>query len=302
MKNWEDLLEWYLRHLRGLRRSESTIKNMNNAGKSLKTYCLEQGVLWPEQMTSKHFDGWILELRRRGGAATTIYSYQRQMRTWLAWATLNEHLLTHPLKFSPPCRHPKVLGGGAPDEKQVLTMLNAPDLDSPVGQRDRALLEFLYGTGLRVGECCQVLLDHLDLAQLRLWVKLGKGGRSRQLPVGPHLGQVLTHYVETVRLQLKPRCESLWLNKLGSALSVAALEALVRGYRKQCQLEKFSCHSFRHAYATHMLQRGAHLVALQRLLGHQTLTMTARYTHLVPLDLEETLLKSHPRGRRKKGN
>jgi site-specific recombinase XerD len=295
---WEHLLQVYLEHLRGLRRSQSTLKNLHKAAGLLCRYCGRLGVNHPQQFTLCHFEGWVAELRARPYAPSTLYSLQRQMRTWLAWSTLQGHLLTNPIALCTPCKHPKILGGGAPSESQVLAMLNAPCRDSRLGQRDRAFLEFLYGTGLRRAECSQVLLTDLDLSARTLWVLKGKGDRSRQIPLGLHLAQILGHYIEQVRPLFHPQCDALWLNSQGQPLSPHHLDVIVRGYRKQCQLDKFSCHSFRHAYATHLLTRGAPLVALQRLLGHQTLTMTARYTHLIPLDLHESLLRHHPRGRR----
>lgn len=297
--SYEQLIDLYCQHLQGLRRAASTCKNFTQTARDFASSCRQQGAVSPEQVRLPHLTFWLASMKSRNYSVMTAYSRQRLVRTWFAWLALRGHVLLDPLKKFQPPRHPQILGRGAPSEAQVRAMLEAPPRDTPLGQRDRALLEFLYGTGLRAGECVRVELEHLNLNGGCLRVEHGKGGYQREVPLGPNLQTVMQHYLAEVRPRLKPRCARLWLNYHGHPPSVHMLEQVVRKWRQVCGLKDVTAHSFRHAYATHLLHGGAPLVALQRLLGHQTLQMTARYTHLVPADLQEELLRTHPRGKRK---
>lgn len=296
---FEALLELYALHLQGLRRSGATIKNAKVTGRDLAHYCREHGVLTPDRLQLQHFVGWTTAMKARNLKPMVIYSRQRQVRTWFAWAALRGHLLTDPLKRFVPPKHPQILGGGSPSEAEVRAVLDAPVL-TLFQKRDTALFEFFYGTGLRCAECVAVELDDLNLEGCFVRVLHGKGGKTREVPFGDHLQSVLRHYLTEVRPSLKPRCNALWVNNLGNELRNWSVDKLLQKRRAACGVKDFTAHCFRHAYATHMLHRGAPLVALQRLLGHQTLTMTSRYTHLVPSDVQDQVLQHHPRGQRKR--
>lgn len=296
---FEALFDLYSLHLQGLRRSASTIKNASVTARDLAHYCREHGVLTPDRLQLQHFVGWTTAMKARDLKVMVIYSRQRQMRTYFAWAALRGHLLTDPLKRFIPPKHPEILAGGSPSEAEVRAMLDAP-VQNRRDQRDTALFEFFYGTGLRCAECVAVELDDLNVEGCVVRVLHGKGGKTREVPFGDHLQSVLRHYLDEVRPGLKPRCNALWINNAGTALQKYSVVPFIKKRRELCHIKHFTAHCFRHAYATHMLHRGAPLVALQRLLGHQTLLMTSRYTHLVPADVQEQVLKHHPRGKRKR--
>lgn len=296
---FEALLELYALHLQGLRRSGATIKNAKVTGRDLAHYCLEHGVQTPDRLQLQHFVGWTMAMKARNLKAMVIYSRQRQVRTWFAWAALRGHLLTDPLKRFLPPKHPEILAGGSPSEAEVRAILEAP-VQNRRDERDTALFEFFYGTGLRCAECVAVELDDLNLEGCFVRVLHGKGGKTREVPFGDYLQGVLRYYLEKVRPSLKPRCNALWINSAGKALQTYSVVSLIKKRRELCNIKRFSAHCFRHAYATHLLHRGAPLVALQRLLGHQSLLMTSRYTHLVPADVQEQILKHHPRGKLKR--
>jgi|GEM_PF-3990851 len=296
---FEALMEAYDLHLKGLRRTASTRRNAFASTRDFARHCQSQGVLTPDRMEMAHFTSWVGTLKGRY-APMTLYSRQRMVRTWLRWAALRGHLLMDPLKRYTPPKHPQILGRGAPSEADVRAMLEAPTTDDPMGPRDRAIFEFLYGTGVRSAECVNVELEHLNLEACSLRIVNGKGGYHREIPFGDHLCGVLSHYLAEVRPKLRPKTTRLWVKYGGGPATGAVVMYTLKKWRKLCNLANFSAHSFRHAYATHMLRRGAPLVALQRLLGHHTLCMTSRYTHLVPADLQDELLRTHPRGKRKR--
>jgi integrase/recombinase XerC len=160
--------------------------------------------------------------------------------------------------------------------------------------RARAILELLYGSGLRCAEL--VGLDESDLdTSARLVRVLGKGGKERIVPYGRRAAEALAAYVP--RLQLLPRRgDALFVNARGGRLSDRSVRAVVaRRLRQVAPTLKVTPHTLRHAFATHLLERGADLRAIQELLGHVSLSTTQRYTHVNARHLMEVYAKSHPR-------
>jgi integrase/recombinase XerC len=184
---------------------------------------------------------------------------------------------------------------------EVAALLQTPDARTPLGLRNRAILELLYSSGVRVSE-----LVGLDLADVR-WdlgvVRvLGKGGRERIVPVGdPALAAVglyLTRRGELARGQGAP--EALFLNPRGGRLTARSVARMLDRYIVRCSMRRgVSPHSLRHTFATHLLDEGADLRAIQEMLGHQSLSTTQRYTHVSVMRILEVYDRSHPRARRR---
>lgn len=297
--DFSELREAFVLHLQGLRRGRGTLRSFRLGANDFADFCQALGVHQPDQVEEEHFWAWVAK-RKRELSQTTIYTRQRQVRTWFAWAFLRGHLLMNPLKNLAPIAHPPHLIKGAPSEAQVLLLLQAPPEDTMIGRRDRALMEFLYGTGLRVAECSAVDVEDLDLQEAFVQVRQGKGGLQRKVPMGPNLARVLADYLENVRPTFHPRDSALWVTTRGKRIGDPTLSILVSRWGREAGLGRFRPHRLRHAYATHMLRYGAPTVALMRLLGHQTLAMVTRYTQLVPEDLKAELFRTHPRSRRRR--
>lgn len=294
-----ELTELHQRHLQSLLRNPKTLYTHRLLQGQFADFCQNQlGVTDPRHLQPQHFAAYLKHLTNTNLTRLGQYSRQRQLRTWLAWATYQGHLLIDPAKdFA--WKHPPLLPRDAPSVEQVQQLLAAPD-DSFLGQRDQALMEFLYGTGARIGEALACDVDDLNLQAAEVLIRHGKGGYQRTLPLGPHLVSVLRRYLEQSRPCFPGAQESpaLWLTLKARRLSVCAFNYRVWGYAKPLGLD-VSSYSFRHAFATHLLARGAPLPALQRLMGHQTLNMTTRYTHLVPVDIQKMIRECHPRARRR---
>jgi integrase/recombinase XerD len=179
---------------------------------------------------------------------------------------------------------------------EVERLLNAPDTDTPLGLRDRALLELLYSSGLRVSELCA--LDIGAFAAQRGEVRIvGKGGRSRIVPVGRDARIWLLRYLQQSRPKLVTTpIDALFLNAEGNPMSRRGVHFLLSTYRKRARIQRpVSPHSLRHSFATHLLNAGANLRAVQSLLGHSRLSTTQIYTHLVFERLREIYNHCHPR-------
>ncbi len=176
-------------------------------------------------------------------------------------------------------------------------LLEAPNPDTPLALRDRALLELLYAAGLRVSELVGLDMGNVDLKAREVRV-LGKGSKERVALIGKPALNALEHYIGQGRGKLvaKKHTEALFLNRYGARLSVRSVQNMVRQYSlKEGLNQNVHPHTMRHSFATHMLDGGADLRVVQELLGHENLSTTQIYTHLTTSEARKTYTKAHPR-------
>lgn len=188
---------------------------------------------------------------------------------------------------------PKSLAAG-----DIEKLLAAPNVETALGLRDRAMLELMYACGLRVSELVKLGVQQYSAARGVTQV-VGKGGRERLVPVG----EEAQHWLERYRRQARPELlgsrdvEALFVSRRGAAMSRHNFWHLIKRYAKQAGiLSKLSPHTLRHAFATHLLEHGADLRAVQMLLGHRDLSTTQIYTHVTRARLKSMHEKHHPRG------
>ncbi len=179
---------------------------------------------------------------------------------------------------------------------EVEKLLNQPDLGQPQGIRDRAILELLYATGLRISELARLKTEELNLEAGFLFCR-GKGGKERVVPFGASAAEALERYLQEVRpLFLKAEAPWVFLTRNGQAFTRQGLWKMLRQYAQQAGLaDKVSPHVLRHSFATHLLERGADLRSVQVMLGHSQITTTQIYTHLNRHWLREVYDRFHPR-------
>jgi len=194
-------------------------------------------------------------------------------------------------------------------EKEMDTLLTAPDASLPLGRRDRAILELFYASGLRLSELVGIDADDVDLASRRVRV-LGKGGKERIVPFNQSTTRAVREYLKDRhdlmnaatgdrRRTGSRRGDPLFVNYRGGRLTVRSVDRLVRRYVAATSARTgISPHALRHSFATHLLQRGADLRAIQELLGHARLSTTQRYTHVNAAQLLASYMKTHPRAGR----
>jgi len=184
-------------------------------------------------------------------------------------------------------------------ESEVERLLNAPDISSPLGQRDRAMMEVLYSSGLRVSELVRLRMDEINLRQGVLRV-IGKGNRERLVPLGEEAQSWLEQYMKTARVELLgPRRVSDYVfpTRRSDHMSRQSFWHAIKRYARLAEIKSpLSPHTLRHAFATHLLNHGADLRAVQMLLGHSDLSTTQIYTHVARERLKELHGKHHPRG------
>jgi integrase/recombinase XerD len=238
---------------------------------------------------------YLAALEGRGLAARSRARKLSALRQFFRFLEREEAVAANPAELldSPrlPRRLPKVLG-----EREVETLLAAPDPATPAGQRDGALLEVLYATGLRVSELVGLTLKQLDLRR-GVVRPLGKGSKERVVPMVAPAVAKLELYLSQGRPRLLQGRPSpyVFLNHRGGRLSRQGFWKILKNYAREMGVRDLSPHTLRHSFATHLLSRGANLRVLQLLLGHADLATTQIYTHLDAARLKEIHRKAHPR-------
>jgi integrase/recombinase XerD len=178
--------------------------------------------------------------------------------------------------------------------------VETPSPSTPVGQRNRALLETLYGTGIRLSECVRLDLTDADLGEGTLLVRCGKGRKDRLLPVPERAARALDDYLRESRPLLARRTseQALFISRGGGRLKPISVQFVVWWHAKRAGIRaRVSPHMLRHACATHLLRGGADVRHIQELLGHERLETTEVYTRVEIADLKEALARAHPRER-----
>ena len=270
---------------------------------------VKRSELTPEQLDRAAVRGFLAELHRLGQSRASAARKLAAVRTFFKYLRREEVIAGDPAALVPTPKR-EVRMPAHLSEAEMTALLGAADGDSPLGRRDRAILELFYASGLRLSELAGLDVDDVDLASKRARV-LGKGGKERIVPFNGSTAAALRaylkvrqgpakagHYVRGVRLQADRR-EPLFQNYRGGRLTTRSVDRIVRRYVAASSTRLgISPHALRHSFATHLLQRGADLRAIQEMLGHARLSTTQRYTHVNAAQLLEVYRKSHPRAKR----
>lgn len=186
------------------------------------------------------------------------------------------------------------------DVEEVDRLLNAVDRSTPEGERNRAMLEVLYGCGLRVSELVELRMSRIHATESFVSV-VGKGNKERLIPIGKTALNHIELYRDSIRVHVeaqKGEEDILFLNNRGKRLSRVMVFMIIKKLAVMAQIKKsISPHTFRHSFATHLVEGGADLRAVQEMLGHASITTTEIYTHVDRRFLKEQVLKYHPRSR-----
>lgn len=245
-------------------------------------------------------NGYLTFLHTREGGIKSA-SQQRLLSTlrrcyqWLiAQGRLAQDPLVNIARPAAGSRFPKTLS-----EKQVEALLDAPNVDTPLGLRDKAMLELLYATGLRVSELIGVRLFEISLNDHVVRV-IGKGSKERLVPLGQVAASWLQRYLDSARTKLlhDATADAVFVTSRGGAMTRQMFWSLIKKYAVQVGIpsEKISPHVLRHAFATHLLNHGADLRVVQLLLGHADISTTQVYTHVARERLKQLHHEHHPRG------
>ena len=253
----------------------------------------------PSSITPPRLSEFLISEKKRGLSATSIKLEAVALRVFFRFLTARGRIPIDPAEKLPLPRLPQTLPQPL-SQPDMARLVAAPAGDSPLEKRDRALLELLYASGLRITEACGVRLEHLDGEGGVLRVT-GKGNKTRLVPVGSSALEALRIYLTEARPELlSPRSGAeIFLSVRGHPLTPARIWQLVRHYAKRAGIEEaVHPHQLRHSFATHLLAGGADLRIIQEMLGHASVATTQLYTHVTVEHLREVFLETHPRARR----
>ena len=260
-----------------------------------------RGALEPKHLDLDLIRGFLGELYRQGQARASVARKVSALRTFVRYLRREGWIDSDPAALAvAPKREQKVPAHLSVDE--MAQLLEAPDASTPLGRRDRAILELFYASGIRLSELVALDLEDVDLAARMVRV-MGKGRKERIVPFNPKAAAALRAWLKD-RVGLTRReatrdakaGDALFVNARGGRLTGRSVQRLVARYVATCSTRfGISPHALRHSFATHLLQAGADLRAIQELLGHVRLSTTQRYTHVNVAQLLDVYRRAHPR-------
>lgn len=265
-------------------------------------WCVAHGIVGPDAVSSTHLADFTVDLAR-GGEGHPGLSPGSVARCVVAVRGFHRFCLLEGVTPSDPARAwrppktPRRLPKAMPYDRVVALIAAAGAAEPPMGVRDAALMEVLYGVGARISEACGLDVDDIDLEE-RVVLLRGKGSRERRLPLGGHAAEAVSAYLVRGRPALITRSTpALFINSRGSRLSRQSAWAVIAAASDRAGLTGVSPHTLRHSFATHLLEGGADVRVVQELLGHASVTTTQIYTRVTVDTLREVYATSHPRAR-----
>ena len=301
----QTIVDKYFTYMRaGRNASENTIRTYQNAliGNRIKgtengfvQFLLLKNVERFENVNQQMLRDYMFWLMQRGVAKSSISNKRSAIRSFYRYLQREEIITENPLeKVSSPKldrRLPKLL-----TTDEILRLLKAPNLKKPTGQRDRAILELLYASGLRESEIVSLNLDMIELHSKDIRV-IGKGQKERMVLMGQPAADALGTYLRSGRKKLLAgkKSEAVFVSSFGKRLIARRIQKLLDYYAKAAGISrKIHPHILRHTFATHMLDGGADLRVVQELLGHASLETTQIYTHVSKSQAKKVYLAAHP--------
>jgi integrase/recombinase XerD len=266
---------------------------------------LRQLVLWacereiaPSDLDRDRVTGFLVSQQGSGKAARSVARLASALRQFLGFLRMEGEGAAGPEAVVRPPRPPRILPRTL-TESQVEALLAAPDLNTPLGVRDRAWIELLYASGLRVSELAGLSARTVYLDEGFLKV-LGKGRKERLIPFGESAEHWMRAWI-ALRPGFRPREDTLFVGRLGEAISRQHLWRMLKAYARSAGISpvEVSPHVLRHAFATHLLDHGADLRAVQAMLGHADISTTQIYTHVHQARLRTLYDRLHPRSQGK---
>jgi len=300
----EGVIEEFINYLsaeRGL--ASNTLESYGRDLRQFRAYLRENGSSSKEmeetslrRATRNTILAYLVSLRREGKAASTIARRLVAIRSFYRFMVQEDYLKSDPSADvdtpKPRKQLPEVL-----TVSEVEKLLRQPEASTAAGLRDRAMLEVLYATGVRVSEIVALDLDDVNLPREQIRC-VGKGNKERVVPLGSVAIRALEKYLGEARHNLvrDPEERALFVNHHGGRLTRQGFWKVIKKYAKKARINKtITPHTLRHSFATHLLENGADLRAVQEMLGHADISTTQIYTHLTKSHLKEVYAKAHPR-------
>lgn len=295
---WSQALKDYQSYLkieRGL--SANSIQNYSYDIVKLIKYLEEHNIeMSPIRVTEEDLQGFIYHLAKKMNARSQARIISG-LKSFFNYLIFEDYRETNPLEL---IESPRI-GRKLPDTlttKEIDLLINVIDLSHPQGERNRAIIETLYSCGLRVSELTELRISDLFFEEDFIKVT-GKGNKQRFVPISELTKKYINTYKDHIRIHLNPLKDDvdiLFLNRRGKKLTRAMIFTIVKTLTEQANIQKkISPHTFRHSFATHLLENGADLRSIQQMLGHESITTTEIYMHVDRSHLKEVLDNFHPR-------
>ncbi|MCX6285810.1 MAG: site-specific tyrosine recombinase XerD [Bacteroidetes bacterium] len=299
--SWKSYIHGYQSFLRLEKSlSQNSIEAYLHDVEKLTQYLDQTGIkAGPDQVTLKDFQDFLKWINGLGMTATSQARIVSGLKGFYKYLLLENIIRKDPTEL---LESPKT-GRKLPvflTVPEINALTEAIDLSTPEGKRNKAILEVMYGCGLRVSELVGLRITNLYFNEGFIKV-VGKGNKERLVPLGAMAMNEIVHYLREVRPGIPLRAgndDILFLNRRGSKLSRVMIFTIIKNLARKAGLKKtISPHTFRHSFATHLVEGGADLRAVQEMLGHESITTTEIYTHLDREYLRSTIIQFHPRSK-----
>ncbi len=315
----QDVLDRYIRYLVAERNaSPHTVSNYRREIGQFMAFARGQGITAWDEVTPALVRRWLASLHEQGYVKASIVRRLSELRAFYTFLRRRDLVAHNPVNEVSAPRLPQRLPRPL-TQAEIGALLAMPDVSTPQGLRDKAMLELLYGGGLRVSELLALDITDVDVAQKQVHVT-GKGAKERIALIGQPAADALAAYLAEGRPALAARAaerggrpgrdgkwlsrrpSALFLNRFGQRLSISMFTRTLSRYAKKAGIgHPVTPHMLRHSFATHLLDGGADLRSVQELLGHEQVSTTQIYTQVSQAQLRDTVLRAHPRARRRDG-
>ncbi len=280
--------------------SPYTVRNYTSDLLGFFQFLKEKGIDSLKEVDKNVLRDYLRHLMEQGLVKASIARKLSAIRSFYRYLIREEIISTSPVATTSSPKLDKRLPSFLTTD-EMTRLLEAPDLSTPQGQRDRALLELLYASGLRVSELANLNLEQVNLnsREIRVW---GKGSKERMVLMGEPAARALIAYLNQGRLELlgNKRSSALFLNRYGERLTERSVQIEIQEIAEKAGIGKrVHPHMLRHTFATHLLDGGADLRVVQELLGHASLSSTQIYTHVSKSQAKKVYLSAHPMAQEK---
>lgn len=300
--NWNSILKGFKAYLQLERSlSENSVDAYLRDMAKLEQYCELQGVLvQPEKLTQQQLEQFLIYVSEYGLSARTQARILSGLKAFYKYLSIEDVIEDNPTEL---LEAPKI-GRKLPDVlsvEEINKLINAIDLSKAEGERNKAILETMYSCGLRVSELVNLKLSNLNFNEGFIHV-VGKGSKERIVPIGSIAIKHINIYIKSVRNHQqnikKGNEDVVFLNRRGAKLTRVMIFTIIKQLCEKSGISKtISPHTLRHSFATHLVEGGADLRAIQEMLGHESITTTEIYTHLDRDYLRQAILDFHPRSK-----
>ena len=243
---------------------------------------------------------WLIDLGRSNLSENSKRRLISSMRGFYKFLMTDGHITSSPAEdLATPQKGfylPKFL-----NQSEIEALLTQPDVSTEIGLRDRAILELMYASGLRVSEAVNVKVKDIDV-DLGVLTTTGKGSKTRRVPVGTSAIEWLKSYLVLRRQKENIEIDNLFVTALGRPINRQIIYHFIKEYAAKCGLEDVSPHTLRHSFATHLIQNNADIRSVQQMLGHADISTTQIYTHMTDSHLRQSYERFHPRAKSGRGD